>query len=69
MHPNELHFAYTRVRLWQTVEPQSMMTTGNEVVQSAIIKPKSTSAQNIFLKTNAPAGSTLRTRNQKKRYE
>jgi hypothetical protein len=48
MHPNELHFAYTRVRLWHTVEPQSVMTTENEVVEPPIIKPRSTSAKNIF---------------------
>jgi hypothetical protein len=77
MHPNELHFAYTRVRLWQTVEPQSMMTTEKEVVEPPIIKPKSTSTRNIFSKNYVAAGSTLmnfvtsdqllRTRNQKKK--
>jgi hypothetical protein len=59
MHPNEMHFAYTRVRLWQTVEPQSVMTTEKEVVEPPMIKPKSTSARNIFSKTNAATGSAL----------
>jgi hypothetical protein len=61
MHPNELHFAYTRVRLWQTIEPQNVMTTEKEIVtfdqlffqrvlQLGIFFSKSTSARNIFFK-------------------
>jgi hypothetical protein len=43
----------------QTVEPQSVMTTEKEVVEPPIIKPNSTSARNIFSKTNAVVYSLL----------
>jgi len=78
MLPNEMHFVYTKVSLWQTAEPQSVMTTEKEVVAPHTIKAKSTSARNIFTKTNAAAGSTmsfvssdqlLRTRNQLKNQQ
>jgi hypothetical protein len=75
MLQNVLHFVYTKFSLWQTPEPQSVMTTEKDVVPPQTIKTKNTSARNIFSITNAAPGSTisfvtfkqlLRTRNQKK---
>jgi hypothetical protein len=73
MLQNVLHYVYIKFSLWQTPEPQSVMTTEKDVVPPQTIKTKSTSARNIFSKTNVAPGSTisfvtsnqlLRTRNQ-----
>jgi hypothetical protein len=77
MITNEMHFVYTKFTLWQTAEPQSELTTEKEVDASHTIKPKSTSARNIFTKSNAASGPTncissdqlFRTRNQKKNQQ
>jgi len=79
MLPNKIHFVYTKFSLWQTAEPQSILTTEKEVVApDQTMKAKSTSARNIFSKNIAAAGSTmnyvssdqlLRTRNQKKNQQ
>jgi hypothetical protein len=78
MLQNFLHYVYTKFSLWQTPEPQSVMTTEKDVVPPETIKTKSTSARNIFSKTNVAPGSTisfvtsnqlLRTRNQKKNQQ
>ena len=77
MLTNEMHFVYTKVSLWQTAATESLLTTEKEVDVANTIKSKSTSARNIFAKSNASSGSTnyvstdqlLRTRNQKKNQQ
>jgi hypothetical protein len=78
MLQNVLHYVYTKFSLWQTPEPQSVMTTEKDVVPPQTTKTKSTPARNIFSKTNVAPGSTvsfvtsnqlLRTHNQKKNQQ